>query len=294
MRISVVTVTLNALTHPGRKALERCVQSVAALPIMHEHLIIDGASQDGTVGCLQGLSAKFSDLKVLSEPDRGIYDALNKGLRLAQGKYFYVLGADDFLSDARTLAEYVACAEGERDDVFVAPTQFSNGRIFPKRMASVRDMAIKMSYSHQGCFARTKTLLQLGGFDASYRVMGDYKLMLTAHLNAVRVGIGSRCFATFNSEGVSSRPSPVLETEDDRVHSEVLGLSSSELADYQRSSKLPLRLASVFWRSSSAFTRGMAWPVLRSRVWRKHKDERTSARYLFGFKVFSHEKKGAR
>lgn len=294
MRISVVTVTLNALTHPGRKVLERCVQSVAALPIMHEHLIIDGASQDGTLECLQGLSAKFSDLKVLSEPDQGIYDALNKGLGLAQGEFFYVLGADDFLSDARILAEYVERAERERDDIFVAPTQFSNGRIFPKRMSSVCDMAIRMSYSHQGSFARAKMLRQLGGFDASYRVMGDYKLMLTAHLNAARVGIGSRCFATFNAEGVSGRPSPVLETEDDRVHSEVLGFSSLELADYQRSSKLPLRLAGAFWRSPSAFTRGMAWSVLRSQVWRKHKDEKTSARYFFGFKVFSHEKKGVR
>lgn len=98
--ISVITVARNSLKHlPG------CVASVAAQEgVEYEHCIVDGASTDGTVEFLQSHSNER--LRWISEPDRGIYDAMNKAVRLARGRWIYFLGSDDRLrpDTLRTMA----------------------------------------------------------------------------------------------------------------------------------------------------------------------------------------------
>jgi glycosyltransferase involved in cell wall biosynthesis len=77
--------------------LEKCILNVAEnLPPDTEHLIVDGGSSDGTVGLLKELSERFQHLRWISEKDQGQSDAMNKGIRLAQGKWIGFLNADDF------------------------------------------------------------------------------------------------------------------------------------------------------------------------------------------------------
>ena len=89
LKFTIATVTFNA-----EKTLERTLQSVAGQDYPHiEHLIIDGASKDGTVGMLKRYKeeneqeAGMHTIQILSEPDRGLYDAMNKAIRLATGKF---------------------------------------------------------------------------------------------------------------------------------------------------------------------------------------------------------------
>lgn len=294
IRLTVVTATYNAIDASGAEALERCVRSVAAVAVEHEHLVIDGASTDGTVQRLQLLAAEIPSLRIVSEPDAGIYDALNKGLGLARGDCFYVLGADDFIEAPDELASAVEKLAAAGAEVYITRTRFDNGRSFPKTRLGFYDMAFKMAYSHQGCLARTELLRRLGGFDKSYRVLGDYKLMLSAHLAGARVRIGTKPFCRFDSTGRSGTDQAAAEIEDDRIRAEVEGFSAAELADYRQSSRLPLRVIRRFLASPSPFTRRLGWRALVTLVWRKHKDERTSARYLCGLRVFRHLKKGLR
>lgn len=298
MKLTIVTATFNVLRGNGAEALERCVRSVAALPVEHEHLVFDGGSTDGTVEKLKELSAALvpgpSALVLVSGPDKGIYDALNKGLSAAKGDYIYFLGADDHLISPETLAEYVERAESGGYDVFVAPTRFSNGRVFPKRAGGYSEMAMRMAYSHQGCIVRTGLLRRFGGFDVSCRCMADYKLMLSVHLSGAKVGIGTEPFAMYDVGGASSTPSAEREDEDDRIKRDVYRLSDAELADYRASSRIPFRCCRELLRSGSAFTRAMGRRLLFSYVWRKHKTDRESMRFLFGRKVFSHGLKALR
>ena len=78
MKLTCVTATFNCIKAGNRERLIRCVESVAKLKIEHEHLIYDGASTDGTVDLLRELESITPRLKIVSEPDAGIYDALNK------------------------------------------------------------------------------------------------------------------------------------------------------------------------------------------------------------------------
>lgn len=89
--ISVITVTLNADKH-----LERCIKSVLDQDYKNiEHIVIDGGSSDGTVDILKKYDEKLAYW--ISEPDKGIYNAMNKALRHTKGDWIYFLGADDFL-----------------------------------------------------------------------------------------------------------------------------------------------------------------------------------------------------
>ncbi len=96
--LSIITPTFN----PGHW-LEKCVQNVADnLPPDTEHLVIDGGSNDGSIENLQELSKRYPHLRWISEKDRGQSDAMNKGIRMAKGKWIGFLNADDYY-EATTL-----------------------------------------------------------------------------------------------------------------------------------------------------------------------------------------------
>ena len=90
--VTIVTVVLNFVNY-----IDTCIESVLKQSYPHiEHVIIDGGSTDGTVDILSSYSAKYPDrVRFISEPDKGAWDALNKGIRMATGEMIGVLGADD-------------------------------------------------------------------------------------------------------------------------------------------------------------------------------------------------------
>lgn len=112
-KISVITATFNA-----QRPLPGLIDTLAAQRgTDFEWIVIDGASTDGTLDILKGAGALVT--RLISEPDFGIYHALNKGLRIATGEYYLVLGADDRLqSDA--LSNYAKAAEQSGADVVTA------------------------------------------------------------------------------------------------------------------------------------------------------------------------------
>src|SRR3954467_5005314 len=103
--ISVVTITLNSAA-----TIADTLQSVASQTYPHvEHLVIDGNSRDDTLSIIQRHAR--SGVRVRSEPDGGIYQAMNKGLRLAQGDLVGFLNADDVYQDGEVLAEVARAAQ---------------------------------------------------------------------------------------------------------------------------------------------------------------------------------------
>ena len=100
-KISIITATYNA-----SRTLGDCLQSVASQSVHVEHLIIDGASTDETLKLVEACGDSVS--KVISEPDRGIYDAMNKGIAQANGEVVGILNADDFYASSDVLEEVLA------------------------------------------------------------------------------------------------------------------------------------------------------------------------------------------
>jgi glycosyltransferase involved in cell wall biosynthesis len=98
LRISVITVVRN-----GAAAIKRCLESVAHQTLAAEHIVVDGNSTDGTLDLLLKAQARNPRLRVISESDGGIYDAMNKGVRLARGEVIGCLNADDFYARSHVL-----------------------------------------------------------------------------------------------------------------------------------------------------------------------------------------------
>lgn len=292
MKLTCVTATYNVLAADNRDGLVRCVESVARIPVQHEHLVIDGASTDGTVELLRALSEKIPTLRIVSERDGGIYEALSKGAAAAKGEWFYVLGADDAIASPEALAACLAQAESEGDDLFVTPVCLGDGRCLPESVSAAAEMDVGMAYSHQGTFMRTALVRELGAFDRGYRLASDYKLHLLAHWRDARVGFAGNPFAEYGLDGVSSVASAqVLREECARVRCEVFGLSAAESERHIRTGALPLRVVVSFCRARESFNRRIGLSCLWHQVYRKHKDGRGSVRYLFGFPVWSHRRK---
>ena len=197
MKLSCVTATFNCIKAGNRESLVRCIESVAKIRTEHEHLVYDGASKDGTAELLRELEKSTPGLKVVSEPDTGIYSALNKGVRDAKGEWFYVLGADDFVERPEVLDEIAA--EGDCDAI-ATPVATGNRM----RCITLENIFCSSPYCHQGVLQKTELVRQYGGFDESYRIAADYDLMLKFHEDARTIKYLDRPFAFFGDRGFSS------------------------------------------------------------------------------------------
>lgn len=189
MRVSVVTVCFNSAT-----TIEDTIRSVREQRYEHlEHIIIDGGSTDGTqavVGRYNGRIKKF-----ISEPDRGIYDAMNKGLGLARGDVVGFLNADDVYASPTVIGDVVAAlhadhADGAYGDLVYVGRRNSNRVVRYWRAGTYRPRAFFSGWvpPHPTFFCRTALYRELGGFDPAYRIAGDFELMLRfIEKNGIRV-----------------------------------------------------------------------------------------------------------
>ena len=96
--VSIITITFNIISNSRKKLFVKCLESVHKQTYKNiEHVVIDGASKDRTVDLIKKY-VKKGWVKYISEPDEGIYDAMNKGIKLAKGKYISFLNSDDYYS----------------------------------------------------------------------------------------------------------------------------------------------------------------------------------------------------
>ena len=138
-----------------------------------EIIVIDGASTDGTRAWLEALRGRLAAL--VSEPDTGVYAAMNKGWRLARGNWVLFLGADDRLASSDVLARAAAQLDARTAAVFAGEAAYEDGRIYlpanhPRRAAR-NFVHHQAAFYHRDCFAAA-------GYDESLRFQADYDLNL--------------------------------------------------------------------------------------------------------------------
>lgn len=294
MKLTVISAAFNVISSAGEERLERSIRSVAAIPIEHEHLIIDGASTDGTVEVLRRFEAEIPSLKVVSEKDSGIYEALNKGLRAAKGEFFYVLGMDDVVVDYDGLAKMVNNASSGKYDMFIGQVILENGRdtILPYCRDFIFNEYKEPSYSHQGVIVRTKLARSkhIGMFDTTYRVAADYKQLLKLHLSGAKVGYFDSVLARCGYAGISSTACDLSIIERNRVFEQLYSLNKLELGTLLTSGKFPLRIAALFV-IKGMFSFRMAIRIVKYYILRKEKKSIMSTYYLFNVPILTHRTK---
>jgi len=179
MKISIITAVRN-----GRATLADALDSALAQdhPDL-ELIVIDGASTDGTLEVIQRYAGRIN--QVVSEPDRGIYDALNKGLRLATGEAVGFLHADDVFADERVLSRIAAALADPGVDACYGDLRYVR-QDDPTRVVrhwrsgeyQRRRLAWGWMPPHPTFYARRAVYQRLGGFDTRYRIAADYDCLL--------------------------------------------------------------------------------------------------------------------
>lgn len=179
----IITITIVTVCYNARKCIEETIQSVVEQTYPNiEYIIIDGASGDGTLEIIQK-AAEHADIKYISEPDHGIYDAMNKGIDLASGDYIQFLNAGDILLDRDVVAKVVKRIEEEDGDIFFGNIvyKYSNGHEETRRYGWA--CGTKWYYytgdciNHQAVFAK-RECLKNDKFDLSYRICADREWMM--------------------------------------------------------------------------------------------------------------------
>jgi len=208
--LNIPSCTVVIATYNSAKTLQKCLDSIFEQTCRPEVVVIDGASTDGT----QLIVDKFIDkiAYFISEPDRGVYDAWNKGLERVTGEWVTFIGSDDYFSDPDSLSRGLAFAGKDASLGLVYPRinlvdgagNFVELENYPISDI-VGSLRKKMPFTHCGSLHKMSTFNTLGKFSPNFRIAGDYEFILRlSKQNAI--GFCEQYQVSMGNEGLSRTP----------------------------------------------------------------------------------------
>lgn len=215
MLLSIITINLN-----NADGLRRTLRSISPLlSDQVEHIVIDGKSTDASAEVILQETAGRLYVRTFCERDSGIYNAMNKGIALAQGQYIAYINSGDEAIPA-TYARYLQLIGSQSSDVFYAKTQvrpLDHGPVFTHERHP--DKLYRDTLPHLTCAVRKSILQQLRGFDETYRICADRDLMIRLHQSKASFFFHDDIVTIFELGGVSSGQSVKMENlEINRKH----------------------------------------------------------------------------
>lgn len=213
IHISVIIPCYNA-----EKTLQSAIDSVLAQTYPHkEIIIIDGGSTDQSVSIIERNAPNIAYW--VSEYDRGVYDAINKGLQASTGQFIYVLGADDQLASDEIFEHVVHHIEPDIDLIFghVRNIHISHPLVPEVHTSQFSSTLIwKNTLHQQSCFYR-KTLFESEQFNPDYKILGDYDFHLGLWRKKVKTFCLDQTIAICEAAGLSKQVTKKLYKEELRI-----------------------------------------------------------------------------
>lgn len=195
---SIITICFNE-----ENGIRRTCESVVSQDFRdYEWIVVDGGSTDGTLEVLEEFSGSVT--RMISEPDEGIYDAMNKGIAAANGEYLVFMNGGDFFASDDVLAEV---SEAPRKELIYGDIFFdeAGGSLAKYPDVMSEGYLLKKMVPHQATFYRRDLFQRFGNYDRSYKIAADYEL----YVRLIEVGKVSyhhiaKPLAVFDRSGISS------------------------------------------------------------------------------------------
>ena len=183
MKLSIITINRNNAT-----GLEKTMRSVATQTFKDfEYIVVDGASTDGSVDVIKRLEPELKHLKWVSEPDSGIYNAMNKGMRMASGEYFQILNSADCLASENVIERMLLALENSGYSSILYGNMikcFPDGRKLLDRSFAGQEITMlgmyKGTLNHDPAYIRRDLFDKYGFYDESLKIVSDWKWYLQA------------------------------------------------------------------------------------------------------------------
>lgn len=207
-KISIITVCYNS-----EKYIECTIQSVINQSYPNvQYIIVDGGSNDKT---LEIINKYKNDIDYLtSEPDEGIYDAINKGIRISDGDVIGILNSDDFFADTKILERIASCFEMNNDiDAIYGNVQFVsqfNISKVKRYYSSQRFRLNKFKYgfmpAHPSFYCKRSKYIEHGFYKLGYKIGADFELLLRfLYKNQIKCCYLNALFVNMRTGGISNR-----------------------------------------------------------------------------------------
>ena len=204
-KVTIITITYNLIKAKRKKTFKQCLESVHNQTYKNiEHIIIDGASTDGTLDLIKEYADK-GWITYYSEPDNGIYNAMNKGLARATGEYIAFLNTDDFFNKKDGIYQSVKTLLSENADFTYSNATYltPKNRYYGDMISVPESFFIRMPVCHQSLFVKTSLMRKLNGFDENFKNAGDYEFIMRLFLSGAK-GVETKYkFVSYRLGGLS-------------------------------------------------------------------------------------------
>lgn len=235
MKLSIITINRN-----NADGLRKTIESVLSQTYRNiEYILIDGASTDGSLDVIKSsaLQVEGLDFKWISEPDNGIYNAMNKGIKKATGDYIQILNSGDVLASP-DVTERMAAALSEGADILygnMIKKDYATGKVIGK--SGEVEYSLRNYYTgtmnHDCCYIRRDLFEKYGLYDENLKIVSDWKWFLkTIGLGKVKPVYVDIDVTIFDASGISESNLELRSKERRLVLEDVL--SPAVLADYDK------------------------------------------------------------
>ena len=178
------TITVITVCYNSEDFIDCCLRSVLLQDYPpDEYIIVDGGSNDSTLNIIDEHRQAY--FKVISEPDKGLYDAMNKGIRASKGDFILFLNSDDYLADCKTIQKIKQVLD--KGSLFYGAIQYVDRfdvtkqlQLWAPSQGAFEKFNDGWHPAHPAFICKRSILLDLGGFDLKYKIAADFDLMLRA------------------------------------------------------------------------------------------------------------------
>tara|TARA_B100000900_G_C20591066_1_gene721604 strand:+ start:1230 stop:1976 length:747 start_codon:yes stop_codon:yes gene_type:complete len=223
MKVSIITATFNSA-----ESIRSCLDSVLNQNYNDlEYLIIDGKSHDKTLTIINNLANNFKEIKIISEKDKGIYDALNKGIKLATGDIIGFIHSDDFLNSKNIIGDIVSMIKNENFDGVYGDLQYVEASNTQKVLrnwisSEFTHGLLKEGWmpAHPTLFLKKEVYKKHGLFDLDFKISADYDFILRVFNDfELRFGYLPKIITKMRLGGISNNnlKNIILKTREDYI-----------------------------------------------------------------------------